>query len=91
MDLNPKYAKGHLNLGVVYANKKDYDEAMKEIEISISIEEDNIIAHYVLAMLYEKKKNNDKAIVEWGKVLKLNPLEEMKKFAEKHVNRLKGK
>jgi len=88
IDLDPLDAEVHLNLGVVYANKKDYDTAIIEIEESVKLKSDDVLAHYVLAMLFEKKKDYGRAGEEWKKVLKLNPLEEMKNLAEKHIKRL---
>jgi Tfp pilus assembly protein PilF len=89
IDANPNKAELHYSLGVVYANKKEYDNAERELETAISINPGNIQAHYVLAMIYEKKKKNDKAVSEWQKVSDLTQEKELKKHAEKHIKRLK--
>ena len=91
IELKPKYAESHLHLGVVYANKKQYDEATKELEAAKAEKPESITVHWLLAMLYDKKQLKDKAVEEWQKVLDLNPKEEMKALAEKHLVRLKGK
>jgi len=83
-------ADTHLNLAIVYANKKDYDESIKEAEQAAKAKPDSITTWYLLGMLYEKKNNNDKALAAWQKVLQLNPRELMKELAEKHVKKLKG-
>ncbi|OGF48760.1 MAG: hypothetical protein A2231_13285 [Candidatus Firestonebacteria bacterium RIFOXYA2_FULL_40_8] len=81
----------HLNLAIVYANKKEYSEAIKEAELAAKAKPGSITTFYLLGMLYEKKNDNAKALSAWQRVLELNPREVMKELAEKHVNRLKVK
>ncbi|OGF49045.1 MAG: hypothetical protein A2044_01525 [Candidatus Firestonebacteria bacterium GWA2_43_8] len=83
-------ADAHLNIAVAYANKKQYDEAITEGEMAAKAQPDSISTQYLLAMLYEKKNNNEKALAAWQKVLLLGPRETMKELAEKHVKKLKG-
>lgn len=89
IELKPKYAESHLHLGVLYANKKQYDEAIKEIEKAVEDKPDSIMCHWLLAMLYDKKQIKDKALEQWQKLLDLNPKDEMKEVAKKHIARLK--
>ena len=59
--LDPKLGVGYLQLGILYAERKDFDKAIsayqKAIEISTQMEE----AHYRLAQIYKRTGENLKA------------------------------
>ncbi|MEI6846195.1 MAG: tetratricopeptide repeat protein, partial [Candidatus Firestonebacteria bacterium] len=57
LDYGSLNADAHLNLAIVFANKNDYDSAVKEAELAATARPDSLTTQYLLGMLYEKKNN----------------------------------
>jgi tetratricopeptide (TPR) repeat protein len=72
--LEQEVAKMHYNLGVILQGQNRYDEAIKEFEGDLSVNSNDADAHYNLALIYDKGKNNrEEAIVHYNIYLKINP------------------
>ena len=67
------------NLGLSYMQSGNYKEAEKELKRSIYLDPKFIDAYADLAYLYAIQKDYDKAIVEWNKILEIEP-----DFSEKY-------
>jgi len=67
------------NLGLSYMQSGNYREAEKEFKHSIYLDPKFMDAYADLAYLYAIQKDYDKAIVEWNKILEIDP-----DFSEKY-------
>ena len=61
------------NLGLSYTQSGNYQEAEKEIKLAIYLDPKFNKAYIDLAYLYAIQKDYDKAIVEWNKILEIDP------------------
>ena len=59
-------------LGNIYIKQEKYDEAMKEFEKVLEINENSADAHYGIGVIYEIEGNIVKARSEWRKTLKIH-------------------
>ena len=65
----------HYNLGVVYTQNKDYEQAVKEYKKAIEFNPRNAKAHYNLAIIYDDYfKDKENARVHYRAFLELDPL-----------------
>lgn len=71
----PGYVSARVSLGKVYLEKNMVAEAKQEFEKVISAIPDNLFAHKKLAEIYRDSGDREKAIEEYRRVLKLNPLD----------------
>ena len=62
----------HASLGVVYAEKKMYAEAIREYEATIKIAPDSAGVYSNLGVVYYKTKETDKAILMFEKAVALS-------------------
>ncbi len=62
VDLDPKYAEAHLQLGILFADQTKYAEAIREFQRTIQLRPDLTTAHYHLAQCY--RRTGDKALAE---------------------------
>lgn len=85
------YANAYLALGIVYINKKMGSEAGELLEKAIELNPMNKKTYFILARLYEKLEEEEKAIQMWEKYLALNPDDKYAEIAQKHLKRLKDK
>jgi tetratricopeptide (TPR) repeat protein len=70
---SPDKVRGHLNLGVAYGGKDQYDLAMREYVSVLKLQHDNSDAHFNIGTIYEKKGRIDEAIEEYKVALMLDP------------------
>jgi len=61
------------NLGLSYMQSGNYQEAEKEFKYAIYLDPKFNKAYVDLAYLYAKQEEYDKAIVEWNKILEIDP------------------
>ena len=60
--------------------------AAEQFERVIQLEPDNLTANYNLALMYEYTEKREQAKAQWKRFLELNPPEQSKIEAEKHLN-----
>jgi len=60
--------------------------AAEQFERVIQLEPDNLTANYNLALMYEYTEKSEQAKAQWKRFLELNPPEQWKIEAEKHLN-----
>ncbi len=83
LDLSPPYflnlaayslqADINFNLGLVYFNEKNFDQAISQFEKVISIVPNHSNSLYFLGLIFEEKGEKEKALEYFKKVLELNP------------------
>ena len=59
--LDPRFADAHLQLGILYAERKDYPEAIREYQQAIRLEPSLVDAHYRLAQAYVRTGEKERA------------------------------
>ena len=73
--LNPKSVQPLLSLGSFYSTKNNYVKAIDSYQKATEVDPNSIIAHYILAEVYQSQQQTDKAEKEYLSALKLNPPE----------------
>ena len=68
--VNPSYADGWFNLGLVYASQKDVAGSKKCFERVITIDPQYAYAYYALGLAYETEKNKEEAVKNYNLFLK---------------------
>ncbi|HOC52569.1 MAG TPA: tetratricopeptide repeat protein [Caldisericia bacterium] len=81
IELNPKDAEAHNNLGVLYYNQNKFKEAEYEYKKAIELNPNHAGAHNNLGGLYYTQKKFKEAEYEFKKAIKLDP-----DFAVAHYN-----
>ena len=71
--LNPKYAEGHFNLGIIYLKKGDFDNAAHSFLNTIKIRPEDSNALNMLGVAFFKKGNIESSINYYLKAIELNP------------------
>jgi tetratricopeptide (TPR) repeat protein len=91
IEVKPDYAKAYLYLGLVYDEKKDDAEAIKQLLKAIGLDPKYLDAHLWLASLYREGKNYPEAIKYLNKAIEIAPtdLRPYKELAK--VNEAQGK
>ena len=62
--LDPNFAEAHLQLGILYAARSNYSEAIREYQSAIRLKPTLAAAHYRLAQAYRQTGDNAAAQVE---------------------------
>jgi tetratricopeptide (TPR) repeat protein len=70
--LNPASAKGHLDLGIVYAEAGRAPDALREFKTAVALKPDDVNAHYRLGRLYRSMGKTAMAKAEFDKSKTLN-------------------
>ena len=70
--VKPEYADGWFNLGLAYANEKNYSEAKKSFSKVVEIKPDYAYAYYALAIAYETEANKPEALKYYKLFLQYN-------------------
>jgi len=83
IEFDPKYAGSYSYRGLLYLEKKDYDEAITDFAKALSLASNNFERDNSFSALrytyiargdaYLDKKDYDKAIADYSQVIKLNP------------------
>ena len=70
--IDSKHAEAHLNLGVLFANHNQFDEAENEYRAALSLNPTLVDAHYNLGVFYEfYRKDPSKALAQYRKYVDL--------------------
>lgn len=81
IDLDPNYVYAHSSLGVAYAHKGLYDDAVEQYKEALRIDPDYAGAHYNLGNHYTRKGLYNDAIREYKDALRIEP-----HLADAHYN-----
>ena len=73
MRLNASSDLPHYNLGVIYGDQGEYDRAISEFNLAISLNPKRAHSHYYLGAAYETLGKKEEALKEYKKSLELNP------------------
>ena len=86
--LAPLDAQVALAMGTVAARLGRIDAAQRALELSISIDAASVGSYFQLAMIYESKRLNDRALDAWHRFAGLTQDDLLKQLAQKHIRRL---
>lgn len=70
---SPLAALPHNNLGVLYSDRKRWNDAEREFEIAVRLKPDYLKAYYNLGVTYEQNHRREDAIRTFQKTLTLQP------------------
>lgn len=87
----PKQAWLFVKIGRLYSQINDAEKAQLAFEKAIEIDPKNDEAHFMLALIFEKKKMDDKALYHWKLCLENTSNLNFKSIAQKHINYLSRK
>jgi tetratricopeptide (TPR) repeat protein len=73
IDLDPSNDKSYYNVGIINFDAKRYDEAMRSWDICIQMNNRHMEAYYMRGLVFEYKKNNADAKLNYQYALELNP------------------
>lgn len=87
---NPDVSDNYLAMGIIELEQNNYPQAQEYLKKALKIDRKIIAAHYMLAMIYEKEGDTQKAADKWQKILKYSKDETLRALADKHIKQLKG-
>jgi tetratricopeptide (TPR) repeat protein len=70
---NPSHVISSFDRGVLYDNKGQFDEAIREYDLAIRLNPKNALAHYNRGLDYANKGQFDRAIEDYDQTISLNP------------------
>ena len=73
IQLDPKYAYAHGNLGIVYLAQNNNEDAFAELRKEEELHPENEFAYRAWAFALTRLQRNDEAIQQWRLLLKVNP------------------
>src|SRR5260370_27612664 len=73
VDAHPSNAQGHVILGSLQFDSKNYSAAQAEFERAIQIEPNNVQGYLRMGRVYQEKNQPDAAIGQYEKALELQP------------------
>jgi tetratricopeptide (TPR) repeat protein len=77
--LDPRFADAHLQLGILWAYRKDYPEAIREYQQAIRLEPSLVDAHYRLAQAYVRTGEKERAQGEFDTYARLHNQQQAEK------------
>ena len=81
LDVNPDYAEAYYNMGNVFQDQCQFDQAIVSYEKALSLKPDYINAHNNMGTIFKEQGKHDEAISAYNKVLALKP-----DYAEAYYN-----
>jgi superkiller protein 3 len=69
----PQNVAAHLELGQLYAETQEYENAIKEFNTVLELEPDNLFSRIYLGRIYTTLKDYDHAAKEFNTILNRNP------------------
>src|ERR1700739_2264947 len=73
VDTHPSNAQGHVVLGSLQFDSKNYNAAQAEFERAIQVEPNNVEGYLRMGRVYQEKNQPDAAIGQYQKALELQP------------------
>jgi chemotaxis protein methyltransferase CheR len=71
IDIDPLQTHAHFILGVICGKQKDYDLSIRYLRRSLYLDDTLVMAHFQLADIYQKKKQNEDALREYNNAIRL--------------------
>lgn len=71
-ELEPNFSPAHTNLGKIYLKKNDAASAIRELELAVRIDPEDVSAFYQLSMAYRRNGEREKAQAALAHVRELN-------------------
>ncbi len=71
---NPKDSRVYARLGLIYLQKKSYTDATEALKVAVKLDRFNPSRHYNLALAYEGKNDNQRAIATIREAISLDPV-----------------
>jgi tetratricopeptide (TPR) repeat protein len=69
---NPAFGEGHYALGCLLAERKQYDDALRELRASFPAMDEDVSAHYWMARVLQKLGRSREANNELARVRAIN-------------------
>lgn len=76
LERQPNYTSARVALGKIYLEQDMLDEAEAEFEGVVASAPDNLFAQRKLADIFKRKGERERAVEQYKRVIKLNPLDE---------------
>jgi len=73
LELDPSCPGAHANLGACYFSRNDWERGVEEVRKEVHYHPEFQRGHLFLANVFTRSQRTDEAIVEWQKVLGLDP------------------
>jgi tetratricopeptide (TPR) repeat protein len=73
--MEPRDAKGYLNLGAISFEREQYDDALYYLNKAIEMDPKLVEAYKIRGMTYNKKRQYDRAISDFNKVREIIPMD----------------
>lgn len=71
---NPRDPKVYARLGLIYLQRKSYSDAIEALKVAVKLDKYNPSRHYNLALAYEGKSDNQRAIATIREAISLDPV-----------------
>lgn len=81
----------YLKIGHLYMRLNNADQAQAACETVLTLDPKNSKAHFMLGLIFEKKKMNDRAVYHWQQCQQNTTNPQIKQVAQKHLDYLTGK
>jgi cytochrome c-type biogenesis protein CcmH/NrfG len=85
---SPSDPELYVKLGFTYTRLDQADDAQQAFENAAKFDPKEVIAHYMLGLIYEKKGMKDKALVSWKACLDNANDPSMRETAKRHIHHL---
>ena len=88
LELEPNHVPTLLNYGNTLYNLNRLGAAAEQFELALQLDPKDLTANYNLALIYEYTGKKQQALGRWKRFLELNPPEQWRLDAERHVQQL---
>lgn len=88
--LDPKIAKAHLDLGILYSNEDRRDDALRELKKAAELNPSDQTVHWRLARFYKAMGKTAEANIEFAKTKSLQKAEDQSVFTKLRQAQEKG-
>src|SRR5262249_21733527 len=72
LSIKPKYAEALAARGMVWSKKRNYANALADLDQSLA-EEERVESYYIRAQIYEAQGNSERAVADFRKATELPP------------------
>ncbi len=89
--LNPRLARGHLDLGILYSQAGRREDALQQLKLAAQLAPYDVNVHWHLARLYMAMGKPEKAKAEFAMTKRLNEADQNTIFQELHAAQARKK